>query len=163
MAKKRRKAQRKVPKSTKLFRKLEGITKVTFMVDGKARTFDLREEIRLTRKSLRGSYFHHAEQFMFWRSLLTDARNRLRQAEDEQEKTRAVYELAYRKRAEEAYSRVGDWEIKCQVESSTPYLDAKEQVRERTNEVDLLTGIVAGLEQRSFMIGAATREGSENE
>ena len=150
--------KRKNLKSVQLFRTLLAVREVTLRVDGKKRKFDLFSEFSLTKDGLKDKFFVEAEQFMFFRSLLAEARAALRKAEDAYHDKRSIRELDYRAHYEEKGEPKSDWAIKCLVDIDKKVEPMRRRLRRKQLEADKLEAIVSGL----FILKSMTVAASED-
>lgn len=150
-------------RSLSLFKKMGALRFCHLYVDGKLREFDLHSEFRLTSTSVRRRFYVEAEQFVFFRHLLAIARRKLAAAEDKLDSVRAWQELGYRVEAEEAGEARDPYWFKVRVDTDSKVAKAKKKARVWENQVDLLLGIVSGLEHlKSMTISAGAEDRNNN-
>lgn len=141
--------------SVTLFRVTGSVRYVKLLIDGKMVKFDLFSEFHLTRKSVKSKYYHEAEQFQFFRSLLSNARNHLWKAEGVALEAHSALTVGYQAKFEEAEEPRTEWYCKRLADINKSVLKAHKIVRKWKNQVDILSGIVSGMEHLKGMIMSA--------
>lgn len=143
-------------KSVRLFRKLLSLRYVKLLVEGELVKIDLKSEICLTPTSVSDRFYIEADQFVFFRRLLNEARSRLADAKDDYTRVYATVEIWLRGTAEKNGQFHDGFYFKHLTELQDEVVNALKEVRKAEKEVDLLEAIVAGLEiQKSMVIQAA--------
>jgi hypothetical protein len=145
-------------RSVKKLRAASELKYLKISVEGRLSKFDIAKEIRLTGDSVDEMIAESSEQYLFWRTLLANARNRLLSAQDALEHEKAMTDQAIRvhdrdpaREEDENYLATSEWDIKTKVSCAPSVLKFTVRVREASTEVELLEAVVAALDHKRSM------------